>query len=105
MLYDTSAVHFMPKITYIRAGKKQTHDNDGEKTMLETALEHDIDMQHACGGFGLCTTCMVAVKSGQELLQPMTEQEVAMGLDPNSNEYRLGCQCKVKGDVIIELPY
>ena len=54
-------------------------------------------MDQACGGNGVCTTCMIKVNSGVENLSPMTEKEEMMGLDPENPEVRLGCQCMLNG--------
>ncbi len=35
-------------------------------SVLETALAHDIELEHACGGFCACTTCHVIIKDGTD---------------------------------------
>lgn len=53
---------------------------------------------------GLCGTCLVNVKSGKENLNEvdeMEEQTLKM-MCMDDSDYRLACQCEVKGDVEIE---
>ncbi len=77
---------------------------DGD-SILDTALNHDVPLQHACGGFCACTTCHVRVKAGGENLSPIEgEEEDRMaslaGYTPAS---RLGCQARVHGNVTVEI--
>ncbi len=96
----------MPKITYIKNGQKTEIETDNVgASLLDIAQENGVDMDHACGGNGICTTCMVQVKSGSENLSDMTEREEIMGMDPEDPTLRLGCQCQVSGDVEVELAY
>jgi len=96
----------MPKVTYIKNGKKIEIDTDKEdQSLLDLALANDIDMEHACGGNGICTTCMVKVHQGEEVLGEMTEREEIMGMDPDDMSLRLGCQCQIGGDCEVELAY
>ncbi len=77
-----------------------------DATLLEIAMENGIQMDHACGGNGACTTCMVKVHEGAENLSEITEREEMMGMNSDHPEYRLGCQCSPKnGDVDVELMY
>ena len=93
----------MPKVTFLPA-KKVVEAKAGQ-TILETALEHGIQIQHACGGFCACTTCHVIVKSGDDHLSGMDENEEdrldrASGVTLHS---RLSCQAKVQGDLTVEV--
>jgi ferredoxin, 2Fe-2S len=83
----------------------ETYEAKEGESLLDVAIEHDVPMQHACGGFCACTTCHVYVKSGQEKLSPSDEEEEerldrATGLTLQS---RLGCQAKIHGDVVVEI--
>ena len=53
-----------------------------------------------CGGRGLCGTCMVEVVSGKENLNSLTGKEHAK-LKFAPPNYRLSCQCAVRGDVTL----
>lgn len=94
----------MPKITFLPSNL--TVEAKVGDSILDTALAHDVSIQHACGGFCACTTCHVVVQSGMEHLSPMEEDEqdrlevAAVGLTPAS---RLGCQAKIQGDVVVQV--
>lgn len=93
----------MPKVTVTNLGK--TFDVKAGESLLDMALNHDIPIMHACGGFCACTTCHVVVKEGARNLDEMEGDESdrierVSGLTPTS---RLACQAKVRGDVTIEI--
>lgn len=76
------------------------------KSILEIALEHDIELDHNCGGNCACTTCHVIVRDGMNNLSEAEDEEndmldKAVGLTLTS---RLGCQAHVYGDVVVEIP-
>ena len=75
---------------------------EGE-TLLKIALDHDIPIEHACGGNGFCTTCLCKVKKGMEHLSPHNDREENMGF--SEGEERLSCQAKAQGtgDVTVEV--
>lgn len=98
-------VHINPKIRELLGGERTIEVQEGE-SILDAALENDIPLEHNCGGNCACTTCHVIVKEGMDNLSPMEDDEadrldMAEGLTLNS---RLGCQAKVYGDVIVEVP-
>lgn len=93
----------MPKVTFLPMNK--TVEAKVGQSILEVAMEHDIPLAHACGGFCACTTCHVFLKSGDENLSEMQEDEEDR-LDRLSTltlRSRLGCQAKVQGDVTVEI--
>lgn len=70
---------------------------EGE-TLYELCLEHDIEMEAACGGFAACNTCRVRVISGElSEMDPVEEPFL------DREDQRLGCQACVVGDVELEL--
>ena len=76
--------------------------------LLEVALEHGIDLEHACGGVCACSTCHVYIEQGMEQLSEPSEAEddrveEAPGLQRNS---RLACQCTIngKGPIVVRIP-
>ena len=92
----------MPKVTFIQPNGQITEVEAADGTsILHIALDNGIDMEHACGGNGFCTTCMCKVKQGMENLSPRNDREENMGImnDPD----RLSCQSEVHGDVTIEV--
>ncbi len=76
--------------------------------LLQVAMEHGINIEHACGGVCACSTCHVYVEQGMGSLSESSEAEddrveEAPGLQRNS---RLSCQCEVRGDgpIVVRVP-
>jgi 2Fe-2S ferredoxin len=64
-----------------------------EESLLELALNHDIDIAHSCGGMGTCGTCRVMIESPIDRLHARNEIEQDMANDRNFQpEMRLACQ-------------
>ena len=88
---------------------KLPYSRDGRKgSLLEIALGHGIEIDHACGGVCACSTCHVIVKQGLESCPEATDEELdqldnAPGLTPRS---RLACQCVPDGSrpLVVEIP-
>jgi 2Fe-2S ferredoxin len=83
-----------------------THGLPG--SILDIALAHGIELDHACGGVCACSTCHVIIRQGASACSEPTDEEEdqldeAYGLTPQS---RLGCQCVPNGqtDVVVEIP-
>ena len=76
-------------------------------TILNAALEHGIEIEHACEKACACTTCHVIIQQGFDSLNEPTDDEEDMldkawGLEPDS---RLSCQAIVADEeLIIEIP-
>jgi 2Fe-2S ferredoxin len=78
------------------------------ESLLELAMEHGINIEHACGGVCACSTCHVYVEQGMQNLSESTEAEEdrveeAPGLQRNS---RLSCQCVIQkeGPIVVRVP-
>jgi 2Fe-2S ferredoxin len=76
--------------------------------LLEVAVEHGVNIEHACGAVCACSTCHVYIESGMDDLSEPSEAEEdrveeAPGLQRNS---RLSCQCVVRGDgpIVVRVP-
>ena len=75
--------------------------------LLSVLLANNLEVSQECGGRGICATCHVYVKEGEDSVTPMTRREqrtlgVITSCRMNS---RLACQAKVIGEgVIVELP-
>ncbi|HWB19420.1 MAG TPA: 2Fe-2S iron-sulfur cluster-binding protein [Phycisphaerales bacterium] len=76
--------------------------------LLEVAVEHGINIEHACGAVCACSTCHVYIEKGAESLSEPEEAEEdrveeAPGLQRNS---RLSCQCIVEGSgpIVVRVP-
>ncbi|MFW1678457.1 ISC system 2Fe-2S type ferredoxin [Pontibacter sp. JAM-7] len=76
-------------------------------TICDAALEHGIEIEHACEKSCACTTCHVVVREGFDSMEPSDELEddmldKAWGLEPES---RLSCQAVVGDtDLVVEVP-
>lgn len=94
----------MPKVSFPQANK--VFEIPEGFTILEAALNNEIDLEHNCGGNCACSTCHVVVKEGYDKLSPKTDEEQDMlneaeGLTETS---RLSCQSKIHGDIVVEIP-
>ena len=77
-------------------------------SVLDIALGHGVEIDHACGGVNACSTCHVIVREGLESCSESTDEEEDMldnapGLTESS---RLACQVVPDGtrDIVIEVP-
>lgn len=94
----------MPKVTFLPVNI--TCEAQSGDSVLDIAIQNDVPLQHACGGFCACTTCHLKVRSGAENLSPMEEDErerLESTAENVTRESRLGCQAKVIGDVTVEM--
>jgi len=86
------------RITVVTSHGSSDIDAPLGETLMDIALEHDLDMECACEGQLACSTCHVYVHDDYfDRLPEMTEEEedmldLAWGLEDNS---RLGCQIKM----------
>jgi 2Fe-2S ferredoxin len=77
------------------------------KSICDTLLDNDIEIEHACDRVCACTTCHVIVREGFDSLNEQEEKEEDMldkawGLEPNS---RLSCQAIIaEEDLVVEIP-
>lgn len=76
-------------------------------TICQALLDHGVEIEHACGQVGACTTCHAIVTSGFESLNEIDENEEDMldrawGLTPQS---RLSCQARIADTALtVEIP-
>lgn len=76
-------------------------------SICDALLDNHVDIEHACGKVGACTTCHVIVREGGQSLRPPSESEEDMldrawGVEQQS---RLSCQAVVAGaDLVVEIP-
>lgn len=84
-----------------------TFEVESGQSLCDVLLAHGIEIEHACGKVGACTTCHVIVRAGASSLSVATDKEEDMldrawGLESTS---RLSCQA-IAGvtDVVIEIP-
>ncbi len=74
-------------------------------SLLDAAEQLGVPIRHDCGGFATCSTCRVFVEDGMLSLSKIDLDEENMleeaALLP---PYRLSCQTKVQGNVIVRIP-
>jgi len=88
---------------------KLPYDHHGKPmSILDVAENHNVFLDHACGGNCACTTCHIWVKQGGTSLSEMEDDEadkldLAADLQLNS---RLGCQSVITapGEYVVEIP-
>jgi 2Fe-2S ferredoxin len=76
------------------------------QSLLEIALENDIDLHHNCGGVCACTTCHLYIEKGMEFLEELSDREedfIDRAINPRLNS-RLGCQSVLNdGEGVVEV--
>lgn len=76
-------------------------------SICDALLENTIDIEHACGKVGACTTCHVVIREGYDSLGQASDGEEDMldrawGVERLS---RLSCQAiTTNADLIVEIP-
>jgi ferredoxin, 2Fe-2S len=94
----------MPKVTFLPDNFDVDIEDGG--TILEAAENFDIPLKHNCGGACNCGTCHVIIEEGGENISEMDPEEedtLDRALEV-TNESRLACQCRIKGDVVVTIP-
>lgn len=93
-----------PELTFLPSGKKVTILSG--TTVLEAALLHNVDLDHACDGNLACSTCHIYIQAGGNSTTPPLWDEEEM-LDSAVNPLpssRLACQLKVYSDMTVDIP-
>ena len=89
------------KVTITFNGDKQLNVDQGSSIMA-TLNENGIYLPSACGGKASCGQCKLQVLSGGgEILDSERPHFTRKQIKEN---WRLGCQCKVKGDMSVKVP-
>lgn len=82
-------------------GEKELEVNSGD-TLLNTLAQEGVYLPSACGGKGSCAQCKCqVVEGGGEILDSERGHFTRKQIKDN---WRLGCQFKVKGDISIRVP-
>ncbi|MDO4930587.1 MAG: NADH:ubiquinone reductase (Na(+)-transporting) subunit F [Bacteroidales bacterium] len=89
------------EVTLTLNGKKKISVSQGS-SLLSTLSENGVYLSSACGGKGSCGQCKCQVpEGGGDILDSekghFTRKQI-------KEHYRLGCQCKVKGDLSVVVP-
>ena len=88
---------------------------EGGKTLKEASVQLGVDLEGVCGEQAICGTCKVrleqgdfekyGIRSSKENLSPMTPSERKFfNLRQEEQGYRLSCQARVQGDLVIFVP-
>ncbi|UKJ09332.1 2Fe-2S iron-sulfur cluster-binding protein [Solitalea lacus] len=96
------------KFNFEEAGKESIELPIAEgESVLDVALDNDIELQHNCGGVCGCSTCHIYVVNGMDNIQEISDKEedfIDRAVDPRINS-RLGCQCVIiDGNIEILVP-
>ena len=95
----------MPRVTFLHPEGKSGEVSEG-LSLLEVAEQLGFPLNHDCGGNASCTTCRVDVIAGEENLSDIDfdEQDLLDREAMTEPYHRLGCQARVFGDVIVQVP-
>jgi len=88
------------KVTITINGDKKL-EVDGGSTLLSTLGSQGIFLPSACGGGGTCVQCLCQVNSGGGSILPTEEPHFSR--KEIADNWRLGCQVKVKEDMEIHV--
>ncbi len=84
----------------------KTVETSADISILEVTEDHDIHLNHNCGGVCACSTCHIYVQSGDMFLEELSDKEEDF-IDRATNptlQSRLACQCVILDeDAIIEV--
>lgn len=101
----------MAKITFRFADglPEEVHEAKPGESVLDVALDNDIELQHNCGGVCGCSTCHIYVDKGMDALPEIEDNEedfIDRAIDPKINS-RLACQCVISAtseDIEVTIP-
>ena len=86
----------------ITINNEQKLEVEGGSTLLNVLSNNGVFLPSACGGGGTCVQCICQVHEGGGAILPTEEPHFSR--KEISNNFRLGCQVKVKEDMAIEIP-
>lgn len=89
------------KVKVILNGEK-TLEVDAGDTVLSTLSNNGVFLPSACGGGGTCIQCTCQVISGGGSILPTEEPHFSR--KEIADNWRLGCQVKIKEDMEIQIP-
>ena len=95
----------MPRVTFVHS-QGTSGEVQHNITLLEAAEAIGFPLHHDCGGNASCTTCRVDVLVGGENLSEIDfEEQDLLDREALTEPYhRLGCQSRVLGDVVVQVP-
>ncbi|MFZ4635495.1 MAG: 2Fe-2S iron-sulfur cluster-binding protein [Saprospiraceae bacterium] len=74
---------------------KTINGNFLDQSVLEITEDHDVHLNHNCGGVCACSTCHVYIEKGEDFLEEISDKEedfIDRAINPRL-ESRLACQC------------
>lgn len=75
-----------------------------EKTLLQVALENNIEIKSICKGNLTCAECRVRIVEGEGHLLPPSKAELNLiGTTYHIDSRRLACQVRCFGDVTVDM--
>jgi len=80
-----------------------------DQSILEVALDNNIELHHNCGMVCACSTCHLYLESGDEFVPEISDREedfIDRARNPRINS-RLGCQCILEpgsGTITVTIP-
>lgn len=97
---DVFRITFLPE-------NKSGEAPEGE-TILEAAERFGVALNHECGGVASCSTCRVQVADGSGVAPALsgidTDEQEVLEREQLDGSYRLACQARVRGDVMVVIP-
>ena len=78
-------------------------------SILEVTEDHDIHLNHNCGGVCACSTCHIYVLKGEDQVEEISDKEedfIDRAINPKL-ESRLACQCIIldaDADIVVQIP-
>lgn len=101
------------RIVFTPSGKRGTFAKG--TSVLEAARELGVDLDSVCGGRGICGRCQIVQSTGDYAKHGIKSLDTNLtGWNDVETRYsskrtmkedrRLGCQAKLKGDVVIDVP-
>ena len=93
----------MPEVIFLPDGNKYTAVKG--MTLLDVALENDVELEHNCGGVCACSSCSVSVRSGMKNFPQISEDEEIQLIEGGkiAPGVRLACQCRFLNDNMYEV--
>ena len=89
---------------YIEVDNQKLPIKKNEEQLLRFLIDHKVDIDHSCGGFGTCGTCRVLI-SNHETLPPRNPIEMEMAKDRSfTDNERLACQNPALAKLIVQTP-
>ncbi len=104
----------MPKVRFTFEDKniadKIIEDAPVGDSLLEVALDNDIELHHNCGAVCACSTCHIYLRQGEDEVEEISDKEEDF-IDRARNprlESRLACQCILlhqnSEEIVVEIP-